>query len=118
MRNKKGTLLNEVIIHIVLIGIIFALFLFATAGKINARGVRQQVLEKQTALLIDAAVPGMSFEIEKNWFNGAVHDVNVQEGRIFISVAGLDSFVGYPYFSPYSVKVEEADDKFIVRVHE
>ena len=113
---KKGSLLQEVIIHLVLIGIIFALFLFATAGKINARGVRQQVLERQTALLIDAAVPGMSFEIEKVWFNGVVHDVRVSGGRVFVGVAGLESFEGYPYFSLYSVSVEELDDKFVVRV--
>lgn len=113
---KRGGLLNQVIIHLVLIGIIFALFLFATAGKINARGVRQQVLEKEIALLIDAAVPGMSFEIRKNNLNGFVSLVEVKDGKVFVSVAGLNAFAGYPYFSRYSVSVEEEAGKFVVFV--
>ena len=116
MGNKRASLLTQVIIHLVLIGIVFALFLFATAGKINARGVRQQVLEKQTALLIDAAVPGMSFEIRKNNFNGLVSSVEVRGGKVFVSVAGLDSLEGYPYFSKYDVGVVEEDSKFVVSV--
>lgn len=116
MRNKHGALLNQVIIHLVLIGIIFALFLFATAGKINARGVRQQVLEKEIALLIDAAVPGMSFEIQKSNVAGSVHGMEIKEGKVLVAVAGLASFRGYPYFSRYSVSVKEEDNKFVVSV--
>ena len=110
--------MNQIIIHLVLIGIIFALFLFATAGKINARGVKQQVLEKEIVLLIDAAVPGMSFEIQKNNIDGVVHGIEIKEGKVFVSVAGLSSFEGYPYFSRYSVRVREEDYKFVVSVDE
>ena len=116
MMNKRAGLLNQVIIHLILIGIILALFLFATAGKINARGVKQQVLEKEVALLIDAAVPGMSFEIEKNTFNGVVSGVEIKEGKVFVEVDGLNAFKGYPYFSRYAVGVVEDDDKFVVSV--
>jgi len=114
--NKRGGLLNQVIVHVVLIGIILGLFLFATAGKINARGVRQQVLEKEIALLIDVAVPGMSFEISKENRDGLVSEVELSRGNIFITVDGLRSAKGYPYFSKYAVSVEEEDDKFIVRI--
>jgi len=117
MKNKKGGILEVTIIHIVLIGIIFALFLFAMQAKINSRGVRQQVLEKQMALLIDSATPGMNFEIRKKGFEGTIHGVEVRDNNIFISVAGLESFNGYPYFSLYSVKVEEESDKFVVSVY-
>ncbi|MFH0711599.1 MAG: hypothetical protein V1889_00570 [archaeon] len=113
---KKGSLLHQVIIHLILIGIILALFLFVTAGKINARGVKQQVLEKEIALLVDAAVPGMSFEIEKNNLDGFVSDVRIENGKVFVEVAGLSAFEGYPYFSKYDVRVAEEDDKFVVSV--
>ena len=116
LTSKRGGLLHQVIIHLVLVGLIFALFLFATAGKINARGVKQQVLEKQMALLIDAAVPGMSFEIEKNNVNGIVQKVEIEDGKVFIMVEGLGSFKGYPYFSRYSVGVREEENKFVVSV--
>lgn len=116
IKNKRGGLLNQVIVHIVLVGLIFSLFLFATAGKINSRGVKQQVLEKQLALLVDSAVPGMSFEIERNNINGVVQKIEIKEGKIFIMVGGLGSFKGYPYFSKYSVSVREEENKFIVSV--
>ncbi|MEA3248567.1 MAG: hypothetical protein U9Q73_02565 [Nanoarchaeota archaeon] len=118
MKNKHGGLLHQTIIHLVLVGLILALFLLATAGKINARGVKQQVLEKQIALWIDVAVPGMSFEIEKNNINGIVQKVEVKEGKIFIMVEGLGSFKGYPYFSRYSVSVREEENKFVVSIRD
>lgn len=108
--------MNQTIVHLVLVGLILALFLLATAGKINARGVKQQVLEKQTALLIDAAVPGMSFGIEKNNIDGIVRKVEIKKGKVFIMVNGLVSFKGYPYFSRYSIGVAEKENKFVVSV--
>jgi len=113
---KHAEMLNQIIVHLVLIGIIFSLFLFATAGKINSRGVRQQVIEKEIALLIDSAVPGMSFSVDRNNFDGIIQDIKIDEGKVFVTVAGLPSVRGYPYFSKYSVKVSAEDDKFIVSV--
>jgi len=108
--------MNNVVIHIILIGLILALFLMATADKINSRGVRQQVLEKEVALLIDSASSGMTFEIRKVNINGIVNDVKVSDGRIYIGIENLPSISGYPYFSKYSIGVEETSDKFIVKV--
>jgi len=113
---KKAGLLHQVIIHLILIGLILALFLFATAGKINARGVKQQVLEKEIALLVDASVPGMSFEIEKNGLDGYVSEVRIENGKVFVEVAGLNALVGYPNFSKYDVSVSEEGNKFVVSV--
>ena len=108
--------MHTVIIHIILIGIIFALFLMATADKINGRGVLQQVLEKEVALLVDSAVPGMSFEVRKLNQNGIVQDVSLKDGRIWISVNGLKSLKGYPYFSRYNIGVRDEGNKFVVFV--
>lgn len=108
--------MNKVIIHVILIGLIFAIFLTAISGKINGRDIKQQVLEKQIALLIDSAESGMSFEIIKSNINGFVSDVKVKENKIFVIVDGFASYNGYPYFSKYSVGVEEFDDKFVVSV--
>ena len=118
MKNKRGRLLNKVVIQLILVGILFALFLFATAGKTNSRGVKQQVLEKELALLIDSAVPGMSFEIDKLHFDGVVHSIEVRGDKVFVTIDGLASSSGYPYFSKYSVKVADEGDKFVVGVYE
>lgn len=114
--DKRGDLMHQVIIHVVFLGFIFAIFFMATAEKVNARGVKQQVLEKQTALLIDSAVSGMSFEIKKNNLKGVVNSVEIKSGKVFVGVNGIISVKGYPYFSKYQVSVEESIDKFIVRV--
>ena len=114
MRNKRASSMQEIIIHIILIGLIFAIFLMATAERANGRDVKQQVLEKQTALLIDSAEAGMEFEIKKMNINGLVENIRVEDNKVFIKVEGLSSVKGYPYFSRYSVNVKEDEDKFAV----
>ena len=116
MKDKRASIMHQIIIHIVLIGLIFAIFIVAVAERANSRDVKQQVLEKQTALLIDSAVPGMDFEIKRANVNGLVENVKIGDGKVFIKVGGLDSFRGYPYFSKYSVRVTSDKDKFIVSV--
>jgi len=118
MENKRGSMLNQTIVHIILVGIIFAIFFMAVAGQVNGRGVKQQVLEKQLALLIDSAEPGMSFGISKINVNGLVSSVEISQGRVFISVEGFSSLDGYPYFSKYGVSVRDEGDKFVVSVDE
>jgi len=118
MINKKCQALNSVVVHLILIGIIFALFFLANAEKINQRGVKQQVIEKEVALLIESAVPGMSFEVRKINYNGNVSRIEIKEGKVFVTVNGLRSASGYPYFSPYSVSVVGEEDKFVVKVDE
>jgi len=114
--DKKGEILNQVIVHIVLVGLIFAIFVFATAGRINGRNVKQQVLEKEIALLIDAAESGMEFGIQKAMINGEINNIEIKEGRVFVTVEGLGSYKGYPYFSKYSVSVRSEGNKFIISV--
>ena len=114
--DKKGELLNQVIIQIILVVLIFAVFLMMTADKINARGVRQQVVERELALLIDSAVPGMSFAVWKVNMNGIISDVEIKDGRVFVSLEGLNALKGYAFFSKYDVSVVEEDGKFVVYV--
>ena len=116
MMMKKGFILQKTLIHIILIGILFAVFVGVMDAKVGSRGVKQQVLEKELALLIDAAEEGMSFEIKKRNSNGFVESVEVRDGRVFVEVEGLRSTKGYPYFSRYEVSVEEDSSKFVVRV--
>ena len=113
---KQGEVLNQVLVHIVLIGLIFAIFIFATAGRINGRAVKQQVLEKELALLIDSAEPGMEFGIQKGMINGKINNIEIKEGKVFVIVENLGSFKGYPYFSKHSVSVRSEGNKFIIRV--
>jgi len=116
MENKRGSILNQVVIQIILVAIILALFLYATAGKINSRGVRQQVIEKEIALLLDSAVPGMSFGIFKTNSNGIVNEIKIEGGNVLVFVDDLTFSKGYPYFSTYKVSVSEEQNKFVVSV--
>ena len=115
-KNKRGSSLSQTVVQIILVAFILAMFIFVHADKINSRGVRQQVLEKEIALLIDSAVPGMSFGVFKSNANGIIGSVEVRGGSVFVSVDGFSSLNGYPYFSMYSVSVSEEIDKFVVRV--
>ena len=114
--NKKGALLNQVLIQILLVILVFAAFLMVTADKVNSRGVRQQVVESELALLIDSAVPGMSFGVWKTNMNGLINNVELKDSRIYVSLEGLGALKGRAYFSRHDVSVEEKDDKFVVLV--
>ena len=115
-KSKRAGILNQVVVHIVIIGIIFAIFIFATAGKVNARDFRQQVIEKQIALLIASSEPGFSFEVNKVNLGGEINSIEIKEGSVFVMVDGLRSVKGYPYFSPYRVSVEDLGNKFLIKI--
>jgi len=67
-------------------------------------------------LLIDSAVPGMSFAVWKINMNGVISDVSIKDGRVFVSLEGLNALKGYGFFSRYDVRIVEEDDKFVVMV--
>jgi hypothetical protein len=123
-KNKKAGMVHQVIIHLILIAIIFGMFFLATVGRTNSRAVKQQVLEKQIALLIDAAEPGVSIDVYQINGNGVVGGLVLSNGKVFVTINNLISTRGYPYFSKYDVSVEfsdgvkgdKIDDKYIVSV--
>jgi hypothetical protein len=116
MKGKRGNLVEQVLIHIILIALLFALFFMANAGKINARGLKQQMIEKQTALIIEASEPGFIYEIEKFNEDGFIDDMAIKQGRVYAKVNGLTSAKGYPFSSPYSVTLEKKDYKFVIKI--
>tara|TARA_Y100000310_G_C20685795_1_gene818884 strand:+ start:2676 stop:3074 length:399 start_codon:yes stop_codon:yes gene_type:complete len=119
---KRGNLMYEVIMHLILVALLFALFFYATAGRVGTKDVKQQVLEKQIALMIDSAESGMSFSIYKINSNGRVDNIELSDGKVHALVEGQKVSKGYPYFSKYNVGVrfvdndKELEDKFVVSV--
>ena len=116
MEKKFGNVMYEVIIHLVLVALIFALFVFVTAGRTSSKEVKQQILEKQLALLIDSAPEGMSFSVYKLNKNGFISKIELKEGRVYAYIEDQKSSKGYPYFSVYDVSVLEAQNKYTVSV--
>ncbi|NPE29612.1 hypothetical protein HNV12_16955 [Methanococcoides sp. SA1] len=113
MMDKRGEMQSHVL-QAIFVALIFIGLLMAVSERVNARDVRQQVLEKQMVLLIDSAEAGMEFGIRKVNVKGLVDNVKVEKGRVFVAVDGLGYSDGYPYFSRHSVSVEEEEDKFVV----
>lgn len=117
IKNKRGmNLMYQVIVHLILIALIFAMFFMASVNKVNSKVVKQQVLEKQIALMIDSAVPGTTFSVMKSNKWGIISDVQIKEGRVIVSVdlGGADN--GYPYFSKYAVSADLDEQRFYIRV--
>ena len=108
--------------HLILVALLFALFFYATAGRVGTKDVKQQVLEKQMALMIDSAESGMSFSVYKINSNGVVNNIELSDGKVHVLVDGQKVSRGYPYFSKYDVGVKfvnnegELEDKFVVSV--
>ena len=114
MKFKRGNIEKSALIQVILIALVFAFFLIANASRSESRGVRREILENQIALLIESGVPGMSFTINRLNANGIVNDIKLEGGRVFVSVDGLVSLLGRPYFSSYDVEVLSEDDEFII----
>ncbi len=116
MKNKFASILYQVIIHLILIGLIFGLFILAASERANSRSVKQQILEKQIALMIDAAMPGTTLIVEKQNTYGNVNKLEIKDGKVFAFVNNGISLSGYPYFSKYNVSVENKKDKILVKI--
>jgi cell division protein FtsL len=113
--NKRGTdAERSILMQIIFIAIVLALFMISVGNKINARGVRQDIVENQVATLIEAAVPGFSFEIAKLNSNGVVNDLKLEDGRVYAEVDDLKSVDGRAYFSQYNVELIEEPSKYRV----
>ena len=118
---KKGELTYEVIVQVILITLVFVMFFLAATSRVHSKVVKQQVLEKQIALLIDSAEPEMVFRIWKNYnrggiVRGTVTKLEIKEGRIFVYVNGQGFSQGYPYFTRYDVSLQEEEDKYLISV--
>ena len=118
MKEKKATIVHEMILHIVLVGLLFALFFVATAGRVDNNSVKQQIVEKQTSLLIESAVPGMSFAINKINRNGRINKIEIKEGRVFAYLGNQQFSKGYPYFTRYKIELEEDEEKYLIKISE
>lgn len=113
---KKASLLHQGITHIILIGLIFGLFFAAINSKTNSRVVKQQILEKQIALLIDSSVSGMEFYLSKRNLWGRIDSVKINNNRVFISVEGYSISKGYNYFTKNNISIEENKEGFIIKI--
>ena len=114
--------MHQVIVHLIVIAMLFTLFFMATVGRVDSRAVKQQVVEKQIALMIDSAMPGMDLKVYKLNKNGIIGDLAVMEGKVVVSIGGLSLGKGYPYFSKNKISVEkisegdELNEAFVVKV--
>ncbi len=110
--------MQEVIVHLILILLITTLFILNLSSKIDSRSVKQQVLEKQTALLIDSAIPGMNFIIQKNNVNGYISKIEIKDNKIFIQIDGLVSLRGYPIITQHLIQLIEDEDQteYIIQI--
>ena len=113
---KKSELLNQAIIHLILIALIFVLFFGSATMNVNSRTVKQQVLEKQLALMIDSAHSGTVIAVNKMNLNGFVDSLEIKGQRIFAGINGLSEGEGYPFFSSRAVKMDEDENKFYIYI--
>ena len=118
MKSKRGDSLQQNLIYIIILVLVISLFLLTIYTKSDSRYLKEQVLEKQTALMIDSAIPKTDILLRKQYISGYVNDVVIKDSRIFISVDGLKSVEGYPLISEYSLTVNEEEDKFVIEVRE
>lgn len=115
-KNKKANLLQQSVTHVIIIGLIFGLFFLATTVKANSRSVKQQILEKEIALLIGSGVPGMDFYVSKINLWGKIDSIKLDKNKVFVSVEGYTLSKGYNYFTKNNVYIETTKDGFFIKI--
>ena len=113
MRNKKGQILQENVIFIVLNVAFFSiiiLFLYMQGSSVH---LKEEETAKQIALLIDASKPGTEIQVNlKDFFEKAGKE-GVNEGKsveidntknLVIVRGSKDSFYEYSYFNDVNVE--------------
>ena len=119
-KNKRGDIVYQTATHIILIAIIFAVFFLAATSRVHSKVIQQQILEKQTALLIDAASSGMTIVVPQNYkkqgLKGYIQNIELKQGRVFVYMEWQGFSKGYPYFSRYDVSVEKEEGYYYIRV--
>jgi hypothetical protein len=113
---KRGSSLQQVTVHIILVALILALLVFAVLGRSNSGDVKRQVIEKQLALLIESGKPGTILEINKQNAHGLtlIEEIKIDENKIYVKIESSENKKGYPFFSKYRVEIKELESKFQV----
>jgi hypothetical protein len=122
--SKKGAsnFMFQVIVHLILVGLIFAIFFLSASSRANSQNTRRQVIEKQLALLIESGEPGMTFSLTKINMNGKIERIEIKNdekgARIYAYPTGVSVSKGYQFFSRYNVGVSEDEYKFYIKITE
>jgi len=105
-------------LEIILIAIIFGLFFLSISYRLEGVGVKTQLIEKQTSMILESGSPGMEFYIFKNTRNGVIKKIEIKNNKIFARVDDYTYSQGYPFFTRNEVQLEEQNDKFIIKIIE
>ena len=116
MKNKRADTLQTALAHILIIGFIATIFFISNAQRIDNRFVRQQIIEKQIALFIDSAIPGMEFTIMKMKEGSYINKLEIKDDYIYATVNSLPSAKGYPIFSPYSIQINQDEWEYRISI--
>ena len=119
MNKKAGAdLTRQIIFQIILVGLILGIFFASASLRVNGKAVKQQILEKQLALLIDSAIPETTLIVNKLNEKGKIKSIEIRNGRIFVLVEDSKISNGYPFFTKYNVnaKYEEENGRFLITI--
>ncbi len=118
MKNKKAQMLQQTLVHLILVGLVAGIFIIAMVSRQDNRGLKQELAEKQTALLIDSAEAGTNITIYKKNNGMTVNNVEIKNGKVMISLEGSTLEKGYPFFSKYKVSVVKEESYFKIIIDE
>ena len=87
--NKRGVgVVMSFVLQGIMVAAVFVMLILAVNERSSSRDIRGQVLEKQLALLIDAADKGFVFIVSKHNINGWWIVFMLREGRFMLMLMG------------------------------
>lgn len=112
MKNKRGDVLHEAVIFIVLNLIFFGILFMAVSKVSSGTGLHEQVYAKQIALLIDSAKPGTIISINAEEFTKFIEEKEISENEIIsfsknkvnVKLSRKSSGYNFEFFSTYKIE--------------
>ena len=113
---KRGSLLQKTVVHIIIVALVLALLLMGVMRRGSKDDIKMDLLEKQTALLIEASPQGTILEINEQNINGLISRLEITDNKIYIDVGNAKSTEGYRFFSQHTVTATKEENKYIIRI--
>jgi hypothetical protein len=111
--NKRGIVMGNVLFILLNIAF-FALVIYFVRDAASGAGMKEKILSKEIALMINAAKPGTSIEIDISAYekiakkNGIKNFIEIGSNNVTVTLSGK-GFV-YPYFSMNKVEYKYGEE--------
>jgi hypothetical protein len=116
--NKRGNIIHKTTVQLIISALVIVLFLMVLMGRGTSDEIKRELIQKELAILIGAAEPGTTIELNKYNVNGEIKDIRIEENKIFVDIDNIKSSKGYPIFHEGKITLEKQQNRYLIKIDE